>query len=202
MKSIPRFLRGPYRTAMRVALGEINVDDAVRQERGWKLFLLLPRMLLHRAPRGGTIPKAKLLGRFDLFNAGAWLDLLEASAQGEPTGCSSSPPQESKIRTTNWRRGSAELKRWCTVGEVSSARQALEGSSLAPGVEATLNASRDPTKRPRHPRTPLPRELSSPEPQALFNLDEFRFCRKLRSARSGAAGGPFRNDGGTSATPS
>ena len=79
MKSVPRFLRGPYRNAMRVALGEINVDDAVRQERGWKLFLLLPRMLLHRAPRGGTIPKAKLLGRFDLFNAGVWLDLLEAS---------------------------------------------------------------------------------------------------------------------------
>ena len=79
MKSVPRFLRGPYRNAMRVALGEINVDDAVRQERGWKLFLLLPRMFLHRAPRGGTIPKAKLLGRFDLFNAGAWLDLFEAS---------------------------------------------------------------------------------------------------------------------------
>ena len=79
MKSVPRFLRGPYCISMRVALEEINVDDVVRQERGWKLFLLLPRLLLHRAPRGGTIPKSKLLGRFDQFNAGEWLDLLEAS---------------------------------------------------------------------------------------------------------------------------
>ena len=139
-----------------------------------KLFLLLPRMLLHRAPRGGTIPKAKLLGRFDLFNAGAWLDLLEASRKVNQ--------QAAVLRRRRNRRSDDELAKRVSrvealvhIGEVSSVRQALEGSSLAPGVEATLNVLRDPTKRPRHPRTPLPRELSSPEPQALFNLDEFGF---------------------------
>ena len=77
------------------------------------------------------------------------------------------------------------------MGEVSSAQQALEGSSLAPGTEATLNALRDPSKRPREPRTPVPRELSSPEPRSLFILEEIGFCRNLTSARRGAAEGPF-----------
>ena len=31
-------------------------NDEMRQERGLKLFLLIPRMLLHPQPRGGTIP--------------------------------------------------------------------------------------------------------------------------------------------------
>ena len=82
MKSVPRFLRGPYRIAMRVALEEIESADDIWRERGWKLFLLfllLPRLLLHRSPRGGTIPRSKLFRRFDLFNRGEWISLLEAS---------------------------------------------------------------------------------------------------------------------------
>ena len=47
MKTVPRFLRGPFRNALRVAMGEAVRPKAVRQERGWKLFLLLPRLLLH-----------------------------------------------------------------------------------------------------------------------------------------------------------
>ena len=58
--------------------------------------------------------------------------------------------------------------------EVSSARQALEGFSLATGTEATLNALRDPSKRLREPRTPVLMELSSPEPRSFFNLEEVR----------------------------
>ena len=43
MKSVPD------RIAMRVALEEIDGADDIRRERGWKLFLLLPRLLLHRS---------------------------------------------------------------------------------------------------------------------------------------------------------
>ena len=60
MKSVPRFLRGPFRIAMRCAIEEImagvrsqNVD---REENGWRLFLSLPRMLLPKPARGGRIP--------------------------------------------------------------------------------------------------------------------------------------------------
>ena len=49
MKSVPRFLHGPFRNTLKVAMEEALANsDSVRQERGWKVFLLLPRMLLHR----------------------------------------------------------------------------------------------------------------------------------------------------------
>ena len=76
------------------------------------------------------------------------------------------------------------------MGELSSARQALEGASLAPGSEDTLQALRDPAKRPQEPRTPFPRHLAHPEPGTQFSMDRDRFARNLRSARRGAAGGP------------
>ena len=69
MKTVPPFLKGPYRIAMRGALQEIGEGsrgiEFVREERGWKLFLLLPRMMLHRPPRGGLIPRSKLIHRFE-----------------------------------------------------------------------------------------------------------------------------------------
>ena len=44
-------------------------------------MLLLPRMLLHRPPRGGLIAKDKLHQRFQSFVRGEWLMLLEASGR-------------------------------------------------------------------------------------------------------------------------
>ena len=75
---------------MRVALEEIKTEDMLRQERGWKLFMLLPRMLLHRPPRGGVVERGKLLKRFDQFNRRS----VDQSRGGKPdmlpTGCSGS----------------------------------------------------------------------------------------------------------------
>ena len=48
MKNPPQFVRGAYNAAMRIALQEIEEgfqsQNEERQSRGWKLFLLLPRM--------------------------------------------------------------------------------------------------------------------------------------------------------------
>ena len=61
MRSPPKFLEGAYVSALRVAMEEIQrsrqVNDETARSRGWKLFLLILRMLFHRAPRGGLIPK-------------------------------------------------------------------------------------------------------------------------------------------------
>ena len=68
---------------MRVALREADrardSRDIVGQTRAWKLFLLLPRLLLHRPPRGGLVPKSRLLERFSLFATGHWAELLDHS---------------------------------------------------------------------------------------------------------------------------
>ena len=56
MGSPPGFMRGAHRAAMRFALEEVESGvDANNEQRicqGWKLFLLLPRMLLHKPARG------------------------------------------------------------------------------------------------------------------------------------------------------
>ena len=86
MKTLPRFLQGAYRSAMRIALTEADrardTRDTTVQIRAWKLFfLLLPRILLYRFARGGLVPKSRLFERFQLFSAGRGVDLLEASQE-------------------------------------------------------------------------------------------------------------------------
>ena len=79
MKSIPHWLKGPFRNALKLAMEEAIRPGVLHQERGWKLFLLIPRLLLHRPPRGGLVPKSKLVQRFDDFARGDWEKLFQSS---------------------------------------------------------------------------------------------------------------------------
>ena len=78
MRSPPAFLRGAYKSAMRVALTEHQRagEDVTRRTQAWKLFLLIPRLLLFRPARGGLLPKGQLQERFNRFVLGQWLPLL------------------------------------------------------------------------------------------------------------------------------
>ena len=79
MKVPPRFLKGAYCATLRMAMIEVRhgrLDRNVeRQLRGWKLFFLVLRLLLHRQARGGLISKNKLRERFVAFAEGWWMDL-------------------------------------------------------------------------------------------------------------------------------
>ena len=77
----------------------------------------------------------------------------------------------------------ARAQRLVQLGELSSGRHALEGAELAPGNTATLEELK---KRPARPRVPI---LPLPVDCPVFNLEERVFCRNVRSARKGAAGG-------------
>ena len=48
----------------------------VTQIRGWKLLLLLPRLLLSNPPRGGSIGRDKLVKRFQMLADGQWQELF------------------------------------------------------------------------------------------------------------------------------
>ena len=86
MKSVPGFMKGAFRGALKISLEEIirkgqlasNVETTTR---GWKLFMLLPRMLLCRPPRGGLIPRKRLEERLAAFNDGDWVTLIEFSLE-------------------------------------------------------------------------------------------------------------------------
>ena len=80
------------------------------------------------------------------------------------------------------------------MGELSSARQALEGADLAKADRRTLELLTDVNRRPDRPCDPLPEELTAYEPMAMFDLNERLFARNLRSSRRGAAGGPSGYD--------
>ena len=92
MKSVPKFMQGVFRVAVRAALEEVTaarlVRDDRRHTRAWKLFLLLPRLLLFRPPRGGLIPRKRLEERCALFARGDWTVLLAASECSVRSRCS------------------------------------------------------------------------------------------------------------------
>ena len=190
MKTVPKFLWGSFRVALKVALEEITEGadsrDIVRQERGWKLLFLLPRMLLHRPPRGGQVGRAKLISRFEKFSSGNWLELVMMSEV-----CSEQAAvafrRQSRRRQDDTERRIAKAHQLVQMGEISFARQALEGAALAPGTRATLDVLRDPSRRPNLPREPVP---DIPANASAFELDEDLFTRNLRTSRKGAAGGP------------
>ena len=50
MKTVPRFLHGPFRNVMKVVLEEMASEDPTGKERGWKAFLMLSRMLFAPPP--------------------------------------------------------------------------------------------------------------------------------------------------------
>ena len=71
MKSVPKFLHGVYRFAMRQALDAVKKGHEDRNEmmqiRGWKLFFFILRLLLFHPRRGGSVPKKQLGERVALF---------------------------------------------------------------------------------------------------------------------------------------
>ena len=60
------------------------------------------------------------------------------------------------------------------VGDLSSAKEALEGASVAHGSDQTLAMLSDPALRPPVLRDPIPEEVSRHVPSSPFELDEHR----------------------------
>ena len=75
MKSVPRFLRGSFRNAMRVAIDEALHENEARRSRGWKLFLLLPGCCFTGQVEAETFQRA------------SWCSGLTISAAGNGHNC-------------------------------------------------------------------------------------------------------------------
>ena len=194
MKSVPKFMQGAYRTGMRqvldaVSFGEERGDDLL-QIRGWKLFFQLPGMFLYRPSRGGQVPKKTLSARVDLFQRGQWVELVEMSLISSVEAASASSRRRRRFKGDNVEQRARRAFHMVQLGEVSAGRQVLDGACLAPGDLKTLNALKDPTRRPPVPRDPLPDSVAQCEPQERFSLSQELFLQNVRKARKGAAPGP------------
>ena len=69
------------------------------------------------------------------------------------------------------------------LGELSAARQALEGAEVTPGTVRTLSAFANPEKRSPFTRAPVPDDTDTYEPTSLFDLDRDRLYSNVRTAR-------------------
>ena len=183
----PAFIRGQLPQALYCALACITTCPdplGVDAERAWKLWLLLPRMLLHR-PGGATrVPKPALRARFQQFFRGEWPALLEAAEVATPAQTPAAPPQPRQDARADRAVHLAHL------GELSAARQALLAEPLAAGDGATLQHLRDPARRPVEPYEPLDPDLLAWCPDSPVELSCPALLTNLRRSRRGAAPGP------------
>ena len=197
MRTVPTFLKGVFTAAFRVAFDECIAarahGDETWEVRAWKLFLLIPRMLLHRPPRGGLVPRKRLEERLRSFEAGEWESLVLQSIPGAEQAANASARRRRRERTGDVERRAARAVRLVQMGELSAGRQALEGAEVAPGSRRTLDKLRDPVRRPPEPREPLPQAISSARPAQAFILDDdlFRDSKFAHSLVRVAASGPF-----------
>ena len=183
LQSPPASLRGILRGALRRGL-ELAADSSSPegQTRGWKLFVLAPRMLLYRSSGETRIPPSELQRRCELFRSGEWQRLL-AEAAGAVGGGARLPAPDDEARA---HRATALVH----LGELSAAGRALVAEPSPPGTTDTLAELRDPDRRPPAPYSPMPAEVlafQAPDPCPL-PLQSFVAC--LRGARRGSAAGP------------
>ena len=127
--------------------------DVLCQTRAWKLFCLVPKMLLHRPRNTGSLGRDELAQRVVKFQRDQWAQLIR-----EANECSSLPslvpprtPEEEAIR-----RGLIAQSR-VQREQVSRARQALIGASLAPRNSETLDALQN--RRPQERISAIPQEV-------------------------------------------
>ena len=155
LKACPHFLRSRFRECMGVALRERfrakQAGDVDAETRAWKLFALVPMMLLHRPRGAGLIGRTELSQRAVDFANGRWNDLIRQAVEEVPR---SSPRRlvTSEVEEQH-RRGKAAQNR-VERGQVSRARHELTGASLAPqrGHHAGIAKEETPRKEERNSR--------------------------------------------------
>ena len=195
MQSVPVFLRSGVRQAFVLALLALRDayarGTAPQQTRAWKLFLLAPRLLLHRPCEQGTVGREALLQRSRNFLAGRWDTLLSAArtaAAAPRAGSAADVADAADAEAFRERRRAlacANVRR----GEVSRARATLTSAAIAPGTDETFAALSDPERRPPVPLHDVPADLLNFQPDAPAVLNDAAVAQALRTARRGTAAG-------------
>ena len=169
LKRCPYFLRGRLQQCFAIALRERyrarQEQDAAAEERAWKLFGLVPAMLLHR-PRGtGSVGRDELAQRADEFASGHFRDLLEMASRHAAESRKWGHTQDDD---TMERRGRA------------AQRRVESGAALAPKTQATFDELQ--RKRPQEQVRQIPPEVMGYVPEQALMMDFALFTKCLQSA--------------------
>ena len=186
LKTCPHFLRGRLRESFNLALRErfrARLEGNVEAEtRAWKLFGLIPVMLLHRPFGTGSVGRRALAQQVDDFARGLWTDLIQKACNTVPK-----PPSATPVRSAveeQERRGKAAQSR-VQRGQMSRAHQELTGAKLAPRDESTLEKLK--RKRPQEKLQEISAEIIDFIPDRELNHEAKRFAECLRIAPSGSS---------------
>ena len=168
-------------------LTEVQRDPSSAE--GWKLFLLAPRMLLHRGRGETRVPRAELDKRVGLLAAGQCRDLLDGAAEAA-AGSDVPGPSRANAADDDAQRRAERAAALAHLGELSAASAALTAMPMAPASLETLAALRDPERRPPTRQVPLPPDFRSSHSRDPLALNSQGLLRNVRSGRRGAAAGP------------
>ena len=147
----------------------------------WKLFLLLPRLLLLKTARGGEAGSRDLKRRVALFDGGQLAQLL---AEGRRVGMKGRAPvthtESSQL---------AKAIELVSKGELSHAARELKSKGLAPGTDRALAELTDPELRPVLPAEPIPETARQYQPPGKLAMGKKVFSETLRQSRRGKSVG-------------
>ena len=187
IQNCPFQFKGRFRQAARQALEArqeaVLSHDIEMESRAWKLFCLLPYMLLRRPCSQGGVGKAELCHRFDKFGSGDCQGLLDDAQRSvaHEARVERTPTEDSQER-----RAEAACQK-VKLGEVSRARQCLTRAALAPRTDTTFHTLQN--RRPQAAIRVLPEEVLRFEPDTPVDLSKKIFLNSLRSAPKGALPG-------------
>ena len=154
--------------------------DELVEERAWKLFALVPRMLMHRVHGTGSVGRDELAARGELFVRGRWRELLSSARNSIPTGA--------QKRQSAARRNEEAWQPRSACRRARSHEPGRNWSPLAPQNEETLKELRE--RRPQVASREIPREVLDFAPQAPLELNFKLFSTCLRSAPAWSSPGP------------
>ena len=120
MKTIPKFTKGVFRRGLKLSLQEIAKDP------GLEVVLLASQVDVVPTSPGGLVAKARLQERVSMFAAGDWVTLLQTSLDASIKGTTARCRRRKGQRDTIQARAARALS-LAHMGELSNARQALEG---------------------------------------------------------------------------
>ena len=164
-------------------------------------------MLFCRSQGQTRVEPAELARRIGQLAARQWLALLAAAAaqttlQGQQDRQDHGAERREKQQQDETQRRAERAMALAHLREMSAAAS-LQAAPLAPANQATLEALRDPSKRPRECRVPLPARLADFRPQWWATCAQHRqVVRPLAWRASRRCGGPIRSHRRTPPRPS
>ena len=193
LQSVPPFMRGAVRSAFACALRRLDATrgrPGADHERAWKLFLLIPRLLLFTPEAAGRAGRREFDERVAKWSRGDFKGLLaqaHARGKGHQKGFPDKAASDEPMPKEELKRRATAAHKQVQLGQLRRGRQALTAPALAPKTEETFTQLTDPARRPPTLTAPLPDGVSSLRPQAPIQLDRALFASSARSLGKGLA---------------